>query len=304
MSESAKCFLKNLQQLASELGHTSHAELASALGYKENNRRWIRRIWTNGLDRPDYRRAKNLKDLANLLGVEVDDLWKPRIEIRNTEVVRDPRRWAEIVRAVIETYLQFQFVKSKSKDSAIHALGRYDGDEWLLVADLVAENFGADRPRLDRLIPKLKSTINKQMLEWQELVDGDLADDALLNILAERYQSHEWYKPLMDELRLKYGEETEQQVRRQLRAIKLRPRMANEVIEEFKSLYLDSNTEDEGFDEAMRIVTNELRQIWRIAVEKNPRLTPKAFSKMISKLINDPPSVLDDKKSRTHVGLH
>lgn len=282
----ADVFKANLHRLSEELGYKSHVDLAKALGYKLNDRRWIRRLWERGLDRPDHRRQAQLADLANLFGIKPKDLWTVQVSIKSTDVLHDADKWTELTRAVIETYLQFQIMKRNSRDDALEALHAYQSDEVRLIADYVASRYGIERPRLANRKLQSMDDCKKNRLEWRAMVnDIDSGGDALVNYIVEHAKDHQWFGPIVGELRDKYGEDAGEQFRQLLQRIRNRPRTPQEVLSELEAELLDALTDDHSFEVARREIENTLRHMWRAVVKKAPSIQPEVFAEyMITKL--------------------
>lgn len=286
MTPTAAIFQRNLRHAAMLLDIHDHNQLADKLGWKDNDRRWLRRIWDQGLDRPDKRRTKDIKQLGKLLGVQPDDLWRPDIEIRGTDVVHDPERWEKLVRSVIEIYLRFQVVKRQQHDWTVRALSRYRGDEELLIAELVAQKHGVDSPKLARIRESEMEKLGRSSPEWRALTnEARKGEDALYEFVGKQIRKHPWFKPFEEEIVSEQGANAETAIKNLIRQIWQRPKTPQEVVDEFVSLHLDSFTEDDGFDEAMKVIERELRHLWRITAESGGA-EPKAFGKAVKKLLN------------------
>jgi len=273
----AHIFRSNLRKLANQLGYSTPQQLAKALNFKLNDLRWIKRLWKDGLDHIDRRREENITTLATFFGVKPVDLWREGVEIGPTDLVNDTKRWAEVVREVIEVYRSFQHMKLHQRDKANHALYRYDYDEPKLLADIVASRLGLERPDLVRLDFSFLDDVRKQDPEWKAVEN----DDGLAAFITEQSTGHEWFPPFVTDLTRKYGEKADEHFRNILLDIQRRPRSPVEVLDEFQALCLNSFTEDDGFEVFMREITRDLRHIWRIAVEKNDQIDPEEFAKPI-----------------------
>lgn len=277
----AHVFRDNLRRLANQLGHSTPQQLAKALNFKFKDLRWIKRLWEDGLDHIDRRRETDIIKLATLFGVKPNDLWREAVEIGPTDLVNDPKRWAEVVREVIEVYRSFQQMKLHQRGKADHALYRYDYDEAKLIADIVASRLGLERPNLVRLDFSFLDGARNQDPEWKAAED----DDLLVGFITERSKGHEWYEPFKDDLNKKYGDGAHQHLKNILLDIQRRPRSPAEVLSEFRAKCLDSFTEDDGFDAFMREITPDLRRIWHAAVEKKGHIDPEEFVEPLVQLL-------------------
>lgn len=296
MESPSLIFRDNLHRLTAELLGIHNAQaLATHLGFKLSNLRWIKRIWAKGLDRVDSRRADDLKKLAAVFGIKPEDFWKPRVQLNQFDIVYDPNRWAEFSREVIEDYCHFQQFKVCHRESALRALNYCDYDEARLVADIAAVEFGVERTGLPQ---HHLADLRKQMRRITKSTEpGTLtaADDDLVNFVLDQSRSHEWFAEFMVVIKRKHGESAEQHIRNIILDIQRRSRSHAEVRDEFQAICLDSFTDNDGFEAARKMINRHLQQMWRVAVQNRDSMAPEVFAAYIVKQLRaEPEAEFDD----------
>ncbi len=139
MRRDATTFRTNLQQLAAVKGVYDAKQLANALGFVGEDRRWIKRLWEQGLSHASARSHTLLKKLTAFLEVAGSaELWKPNLVLStyDRQGLISQIEVSQVV-AVIHAYRQLQAAKHLRPMQYLRALKQYDYSESMLIADWV-----------------------------------------------------------------------------------------------------------------------------------------------------------------------
>ncbi len=137
MRRDATTFRTNLRRTAALKGVYDAKQLANSLGLAGEDRRWVKRLWDQGLSHANARSHALLKKLTAFLGVAGSaELWKPNLVLStyDRQALISQVEVSHVVE-VIHAYRQLQAAKHLKPIQYLRALKQYDYSEALLIAD-------------------------------------------------------------------------------------------------------------------------------------------------------------------------
>ncbi|HVX15933.1 MAG TPA: hypothetical protein VHC22_32415 [Pirellulales bacterium] len=134
-------FRQNLHRLAAAR-RLAFDDLAAALGMRGDHKKWLGRVWENGIDRPDQRTEDNLSKLCEFFQVTQEDLWSQTFQVHYEHILPDKRAWLFWIKKIVENYSLLQQAKLRKANLLRHVVEQYGGSEIEYLADLVADDLG------------------------------------------------------------------------------------------------------------------------------------------------------------------
>jgi hypothetical protein len=135
--DAAVVFRSNLKRLAMSKGIADLDGLAAALGFDRGERRWLRRLWEDGISRPDPRRHSQMRKLLGYLGVEnKEEMWRPYVEPSVSETFSKPVLHGEdllYVQKIVTAYRQLSQVKRLNPVAYAKAMRLFHHSDELMI---------------------------------------------------------------------------------------------------------------------------------------------------------------------------
>lgn len=235
MANPAEIFRGNLQE-AAKLRGLDLAGLAAKLGFRFEERKWLERLWTKGLVRPDARTQKNLNRLCDALSIEdSSNLWDERFTPSPSSVMSDREEWAELVGAILWKFQLFQQAKLRQGSMIRAALKPYGYKESLFIADWMAHERGLKR-------------LGDADLEWLKDVISEVRDElqynhkhygSMVKYVQERASSHAKWPQFQAEIENQPDGDVEETLTEIVQTLQYRTLTPPEVCEQFIRVFLD-----------------------------------------------------------------
>lgn len=200
-SQRRDVFRDNLHRLAHAHG-LDFDGLARGLGYIRDDKKWLRRLWRDGLDQPDGRRRDELDRLAGFLGLwHHRQLWEEGIEVSPQAMKTGNRE--EFVRIIARTHELIRTIDAlneKFPNEMDQILFRYKPEnsefdrgrcERLLVAEWIADGYGI----------RVGDQIREVKTQFDELIE----DYDISLAIIEELQTH----PRWEQFVAKHGSENQ-----------------------------------------------------------------------------------------------
>jgi hypothetical protein len=134
-------FRQNLHRLAAARQLTFD-DLAAALAMRADKKKWLRRVWQEGLEWPDPRTHGLLSKLCEFFRVTQEDLWSPTFQVHHKHVEHDKEAWRFLIEKIVDHYSLLQHLKLRKPDLVINLLKPYAFSQIDYLADLVADDLG------------------------------------------------------------------------------------------------------------------------------------------------------------------
>ncbi len=205
-------FRDNLRRLAKSYRLDCDG-LAAALGWKRDDKKWLARVWANGLSRPDKRCKSRLRQLAQFLGYyDFDPMWLPDctphpkafadLEISRAVINEghDPTKWIELVAHVTRTLRSIHRVWGRYPALMERIRKSYDS-EAEMIAYWVAARYGTVT-----LLPIEMQAQQFVADDWQAQQQLDLRGNLVRTLLARLRESPNWL-PMLKGIYKSVGEE-------------------------------------------------------------------------------------------------
>lgn len=264
-------FVVNALARMDKMGFSDESALADHLNLRREDRKWLGRALTKGLKRPNKATADLLKKLAKALGCSPDDLWKKDLDFDPWLIADDQRPWRNLVHEVRAWTRNWELIKRRSPEVARKILQEFEGSEEDLIADWIARENGASRPKLDRdslqtLLTSAFIEISNEDWTWEQ---AQITDDLDAPMGSVGYYVHERAKthPFWDQFVSSYLEPLYEQVlarkrkqgRREeiddmdywqmwvefLHPLSFRQPTPEEVFEQFRKHFLDADSPEQ-----------------------------------------------------------
>ncbi|PHQ34764.1 hypothetical protein CEE69_12870 [Rhodopirellula bahusiensis] len=260
----AEIFQVNLQKFALAKQIESPESLANSLGFSGDDKKWVQRIWRAGLARVDKRTRSKLQRLAGFFGRDVSEFWQPNVEIRPSDLLGNRDSWSFAVKLILNQFRSLQQAKIRSSAATRKMLAQYGFQEELLIADLVARQFGAERPALDGLsFDELDSSFDSFFQEWMfnnYVISGDERGNpfGLYSFVVSRASEHPKWQEFLESLWEEYEERgisdedvLEAHVKDRLMLLvddlKLLPQSPEQILDLFIRFYVDDESTEQTF---------------------------------------------------------
>jgi hypothetical protein len=235
MPNPAEIFRANLQE-AARLRELDLNGMAIKLGFRFEDRKWLERLWTKGLHRPDTRTKKKLNRLAAVLGIEnPSDLWDEHFRPSPSSVMSDRDEWAELVGAIIWKFQLFQQAKIRQGSMVRAALKQYGYKESLFIADWIAHERGivrlgdADLEWLKEVLSELENELQYNFKQYGSIV----------KYVRERASSHPKWTQFEAQIALQANGDVDETLTEIVQTLQYRTLTPPEVCEQFIRVFLD-----------------------------------------------------------------
>lgn len=255
MANPAEIFRANLQE-AAKLRGLDLAGLATKLGFRFEERKWLERLWTKGLVRPDARTQKSLNRLCDALGIEdSSNLWDEQFTPSPSSVISDRDEWAELVGAILWKFQLFQQAKLRQGSMIRAALKPYGYKESLFIADWMAHERGLKR-------------LGDADLDWLKDVISEVRDElqynhkhygSMVKYVQERASSHAKWPQFQAEIQNQPDGDVEETLTEIVQTLQYRTLTPPEVCEQFIRVFLEGK--DAPVEIEYRIIQTVLEQL-------------------------------------------
>ena len=272
---SAETFKENLQKFASVAQIKDFESLASALEFQRDDKRWLKRIWEQGLSRPDPRRAKQLRKVASFLKVEnIREFWNPQFEVGPFSLLERRMEWTALVSQVIDFYNMLQQAKLRRSQKVHDMLAKYGFDEPLFIGDMVAAFRGQKREEFEDVDLSWYYNLWSDLHAASGFAAWVMAEEKmrLRNYVVEKLSDHPAWNSFLDGIwdvsQRTYGASSEEEHRenwiemvldRMLSDLQLRPASPQDILRQFKEFYLDESPHLDFVTEGLPMILQELR---------------------------------------------
>lgn len=276
--DAAEIFRQNLYRLSAGVGYDSFDALAGALNFRNNDRKWLRRCWDNGLKQPDVRTKTQLEALAGVLRVGVEDLWNKAAEVNPYGLLNDRYHFGMLVRQILEVHRFLQQAKLRKRKKVREALAIYGYDERMFIADWVAKSYGAERPYIDFSVFTAESGLLSDADLTEQYLFGDMRIEETLDLgayLIARGKKHPRWDDFISDMYEYYivelGIHEEAMIDAHIRdavvriadEFRLRTLSHEDIYKLFESFYLDENDvkrRNEDYDFILNVL--KLHPMW------------------------------------------
>tara|TARA_R110002111_G_scaffold100975_1_gene156357 strand:- start:2525 stop:3529 length:1005 start_codon:yes stop_codon:yes gene_type:complete len=200
---SAEIFRENLHRLtaAQELGFE---ELAKGLGFKRDDKKWLRRLWRDGLQHSHPKRIRHLQRLARFLGLFSEtDLWRPSVVAAPGILLvhNDAKLWLIFVERVARFLECQKFLRIRYPKEMWDIESRYQHSDYHLVAAWTAHKY------LRKPLPPDEQELLEQLEdEWGDTLEYEVKKHVVDRLLL-RLQQHPAWEEFVDLIHRMFGEE-------------------------------------------------------------------------------------------------
>lgn len=140
-AQSAHTFRENLHKLAEKKSCTDENSLAERLGWIREKKKWLRRLWKEGLVRPNAKTADDLEQLAKFLGLkDTGQLWN--------KTLFPPQREFRRLRLPVGTDLPIRTSGEIETEKLLHEIEQEFENLGMQIADLMAASLQKIRAKL------------------------------------------------------------------------------------------------------------------------------------------------------------
>ncbi|TWU16687.1 hypothetical protein Poly21_38920 [Allorhodopirellula heiligendammensis] len=261
----AEIFQVNLQKFALAKQIESAESLANSLGFCGDDKKWVQRIWRAGLARVDTRTRPKLERLTEFFRRDdVSEFWQPNVEIRPSDLLDNRDSWSFAVKLILNQFRFLQQAKIHSSTATRKALAQYGFQEELLIGDLAARQFGAERPALDELsLGELDSAFDGFCEEWKfnnYVISGDERENpfGLYLFVVSRVSEHPKWQDFVESLKEEYRERgmadtgsldahVKDRLMMLVDELKLLPQSPEQILDLFIRFYIDDESTEQTF---------------------------------------------------------
>ena len=235
----SEIFRRNLRKLAKAYG-MDFDDLAGSLKFIREEKKWLRKLWRDGLARYDKRTSRLLKQVATCLGLaDEGDFWKPDLVIEPTDIFQaNFSRWTEVIKRVREHVEALHTLRSHFPSEMRDIQSRYK-DEDTMFAYWVAREFpGIEKDVFD------DAEELKHLLAETEVPRSYLQETRFRERVLKRAKETEEWPRMFDELLKRFGEprnlcsDTEEEIEKRLTESISRHPTEEEVFARFFEKYL------------------------------------------------------------------
>lgn len=139
----SEIFRANLHRLAA-VHEFDVDDLAAALEWRQAKKKWLQRVWNDGLERADKRTERHLAALAKALGIEAGEFWTPNV-LPRARSFYDPvnpwlrtkytfTEWPTVVGRIRKIIRNLPVVWSRDPARLLEVRKRYRTEEQMIAA--------------------------------------------------------------------------------------------------------------------------------------------------------------------------
>jgi len=247
-------FRENLHRLA-DAHELDFDGLCKTLGFIREDKKWLRRLWRDGLDQLNSRRKEELKKLANHLGLlDSRQLWESNVAVSVSAMMQtSPAGFIQVAARTSAYFAALQHLYLRCPQEIDELLQRYDMCDTAMVAAFVAASYNINLEYQTYLDLQRLKELTEQFQSYQKMHNVER--------VREKLETHPaWIKMVSDLHQAMCGKSSERmlqdvsaEIERRMQAVIRQPPSIEEIATRFTRRYLIED-ESEDFVRAMEIV--------------------------------------------------